>query len=86
MRTIIIAALAIPLPGLAAQADEAAADAAIVAAQVRSQGFACAEPVSAERDAAKSKPDEAYYVLTCADATYTVRLVPDMAAQVTPAQ
>ena len=53
---------------------------------MRSQGFACADPVSAQRDAEKSKPDEAYYVLTCADATYNVRLVPDMAAQVTPAQ
>lgn len=86
MKSIIIAALALSVLGLSAQADEAALDASIVADQVRSQGFACADPVSAERDAAKSKPDEAYYVLTCADATYNVRLVPDMAAQVTPAQ
>jgi hypothetical protein len=86
MRLMIIAALALPVLALAAQADEAAVDAGIVADQVRSQGFACADPVSAERDPAKSKPDEAYYVLTCANATYNVRLVPDLAAQVTPAQ
>jgi hypothetical protein len=86
MKEIIIAALAIPLLGLAAHADEAALDASIVADQVRNQGFACADPVSAQRDAAKSKPDEAFYVLTCADATYNVRLVPDMAAEITPAQ
>jgi hypothetical protein len=86
MTRIIIATLALPMLGLAAQADEATVDAGIVADQVRSQGFACAEPVSAERDPAKSKPNEAYYVLTCADATYNVLLVPDMAAQVTPAQ
>jgi hypothetical protein len=86
MRSMIIAALALLALCLAAQADEAAVDAGIVADQVRSQGFACADPVSAERDTAKSKPDEAYYLLTCADAAYNVRLVPDMAAQVTPAQ
>jgi hypothetical protein len=86
MQRILIATLVIPVLCLAARADEAALDASIVADQVRSQGFACADPVSAQRDAEKSKPDEAYYVLTCADATYDVRLVPDMAAQVTPAQ
>jgi hypothetical protein len=86
MQKILIAALVIPVLSLAAYADEAAIDADIVADQVRSQGFACADPVSAQRDAEKSKPDEAFYVLTCADATYNVMLVPDMAAQVTPAQ
>lgn len=86
MQRIIIAVVALSGMGMPALADDAAVDAGIVAAQVRDQGFACAEPVSAARDAEKSKPDEAYYVLTCADATYNVRLVPDMAAQVTPAQ
>jgi hypothetical protein len=42
--------------------------------------------VSAVRDEANSKPDQAAYVLTCADASYNVRLIPDMAAEVTPAQ
>lgn len=86
MTRIIIAAAAIIAPGLAAIADEAAADAAIVADQVRSQGFTCTEPASAVRDAANSKPGQAAYVLTCADATYNVRLIPDMAAEITLAQ
>ena len=86
MTRIIIAAIAIIAPGLGALADEAETDAAIVADQVRSQGFACSEPASAVRDAANSKPDQAAYVLTCANATYNVRLIPDMAAEVAPAQ
>jgi hypothetical protein len=86
MRRTIAAAIAIAASSLAAAADEAAVDAKIVADQVRAQGFACAEPATAVRDEANSKPDQAAYVLTCADASYNVRLVPDMAAQVTPAQ
>ena len=86
MTRIIITSLAIMMPGLAAWADEAAVDAAIVADQVRSQGFTCTEPASAVRDAANSKPDQAAYVLTCANAAYNVRLIPDMAAEITPAQ
>ena len=82
----ITAAIAIILSSLAAAADEAEVDAGIVADQVRSQGFACSDPVSAVRDEANSKPDQAAYVLTCADASYTVRLIPDMAAEVTPNQ
>jgi hypothetical protein len=58
------------------------APAASIAAQTRLQGYRCDEPVSAERDAALSKPDEAVWVLKCANATYRIRLVPDMAARV----
>ena len=86
MIRIITAAIAIIASSLAAAADEAEVDASIVAAQVRSQGFACSDPVSAVRDEANAKPDQAAYVLTCADASYNVRLIPDMAAEVTPAQ
>ena len=60
--------------------EDAAAD--IVATQIRAQGHACQEPSSAKRDQAASKPDQAAWILTCANATYRVRLVPDMAAQV----
>ena len=82
----ITAAIAIIASSLAAAADEAQVDASIVADQVRNQGFSCSDPVSATRDEANSKPDQAAYVLTCADASYNVRLIPDMAAEVTPAQ
>jgi hypothetical protein len=82
MKRIIIAALAIQASSLAAFADEASDDAAIVAAKVRDQGFACTEPVTATRDEALSKPDQAAYVLSCANATYSVQLVPDEAAKI----
>jgi len=53
-----------------------------VAAQVRSQGYACDEPVTAKRDVRLSKPDLAVWILNCRNATYRVRLHPDMAAHV----
>ena len=52
------------------------------AAQVRSQGYACDEPVTAKRGVRLSKPDLAVWVLNCRNATYRVRLHPDMAAHV----
>jgi hypothetical protein len=51
------------------------------AAQIRRQGFACDKPQSATRDEKLSRPDEAVWILTCENATYQVRLIPDMAAQ-----
>ena len=57
----------------------------IVADQVRSQGFPCDNPSSAQRDEAASQPNETVYVLTCDGATYRVVLIPDQAAKVTKA-
>ena len=54
----------------------------MLAAQLRLQGYSCAKPLSARRDARQSRPDEAVWVLRCRKATYRMRLVPDMAAQV----
>jgi hypothetical protein len=53
-----------------------------IAAQIRDQGYKCDDPQSAERDKKASRPDEAVWILTCEDATYRVRLDPDMAAKV----
>jgi hypothetical protein len=53
-----------------------------IAAQIRAQGYACDQPQSATRDAEASKPDQAVWVLRCEGASYRVRLIPDMAAQV----
>ena len=53
-----------------------------IAAQIRAQGYRCDEPISAERDAALSRPDQAVWILKCQNATYRVRLIPDMAARV----
>ncbi len=53
-----------------------------VANQIRRQGYKCGKAQSAERDLAASKPDAAVWVLRCDNATYRVRLHPDMAADV----
>ena len=53
-----------------------------IAAQIRAQGYACDQPQSATRDAQASKSDEEVWILRCEGASYRVRLIPDMAAQV----
>lgn len=63
----------------AAQAAEET-PAAVLATQVRRQGYACDKPLSAVRDAKRSKPDQAVWILRCANATYRMRLIPDRAA------
>jgi hypothetical protein len=54
----------------------------IIAAQIRSQGFACERPLSAERDKKLSKPDQAVWTLKCQNIVYRVRLDPGMGARV----
>lgn len=54
----------------------------IIAAQIRSQGYTCDKPKSAERDVAASKPNGEVWILHCEAETYRVHLVPDMAAKV----
>jgi hypothetical protein len=59
-------------------ASPAAADteaAKVTAAAIRAQGHACAEPVTAQRDAAASKPDEPVWLVKCGDGNYRVRLM-----------
>ncbi len=68
-------------PSLAIAADEET-PADIVAAQIRSQGYQCDDAKKAEQDSKASKPDEAVWILDCGNASYRVRLIPDMAAEV----
>ena len=56
------------------------APAEIVATQVRDQGYQCDEPTSASQD--QESEGDAVWTLKCANATYRVRLVPDMAAAI----
>jgi hypothetical protein len=53
-----------------------------LAAQVRIQGYPCDRSVTAQRDVSLSKPDSAVWTLKCRNASYRVRLVPDMSAHV----
>lgn len=61
-------------------AEEGAAE--IIAVQIRKQGYSCEKALSAERSRESSKPNEAVWTLKCDTATYRVRLVPDLAADV----
>jgi hypothetical protein len=69
---------------LGAQAGPTAAqDAAdTVADAVRDRGHPCSHAISAERDKAASRPDEAVWILTCSDGRYRVRFPGDTAPQV----
>jgi hypothetical protein len=53
-----------------------------IAVQIRDQGYACDKALSATRDEKLSKPDEAAWILKRENASYRVRLLPDMAAKV----
>ncbi len=52
----------------------------IVAAQVRTQGFRCDTALEAQR--VSNVPNAAVWILRCKNATYRVRLTPDMGARV----
>jgi hypothetical protein len=54
----------------------------VLAAQIRSQGFACDDPHKATRDVKLSKPDYDVWVLTCKNATYRIGRYPDLPAKV----
>jgi hypothetical protein len=54
----------------------------LLAIQIRDQGQRCDKPVSAKRDAKRSKPDTAVWVLRCEHRSYRMILSPDMAARV----
>jgi|tagenome__1003787_1003787.scaffolds.fasta_scaffold18497161_1 hypothetical protein len=58
--------------------------AGILAVQLRQQGHRCDEPARAEPDAARSRPDERAWVVKCANASYRMRLMPNMAALIEP--
>jgi hypothetical protein len=80
MTTAAVVAIA---TGAEAAGNPADSEAAMVTADaVRGQGFPCAEPVSAQRDAAASRPDEPVWILVCRDARYRVRFMGDMPAKI----
>ena len=79
-RALGIAAVATALLAAPAAAQEKPAD--IIAAHIRTQGYACDNALSAQRNRKASKPNETVWTLRCSNGIYRVRLVPDMAASV----
>ena len=57
---------------------------AVLAAQIRIQGFSCDKALGARRDKRRSRPDYEVWVLKCSNANYRVSRFPDMAAKVVP--
>jgi hypothetical protein len=57
--------------------------AGIIAAQIRTQGYACDTALGAQRNRRASKPNETVWTLRCSNGTYRVTLVPDLPARVT---
>jgi NAD-dependent SIR2 family protein deacetylase len=65
-----------------ASAQETNVEMTVLADQIRSQGFACSNPISAERIPAASAAEEPAYLLKCEEGIYQIRLIPDQAAKV----
>jgi hypothetical protein len=80
---ILVAVLAGTIGGASVRAAEETVQ-SILAAQIRAQGFTCEKALGATRDAKRSRPDHAIWVLKCSNASYVVSRVPDMAAKVEP--
>ena len=85
-KSVGLLVLAGTIGGLAAAPAQTAQETlqSMLAAQIRTQGFACDKALGATKDAKRSKPDHAVWVLRCSNATYRVSRVPDMAAKVEP--
>jgi len=85
-KTLGLLALASTMSGPTASLAQTAQETVptMLAAQIRMQGFTCDKALGARRDAKRSKPDHAVWVLKCGNATYRVGRAPDMAAKVTP--
>jgi hypothetical protein len=76
---LALCAISLQLAYVPAQgAEERPAD--IVAVQIRDQGYSCDKALSAEKES--SELGDAVWILKCGNATYRVRLIPDMAAKV----
>jgi hypothetical protein len=71
------------LGGISVQAAEETLQ-GMLAAQIRSQGFVCDQPLGATQDRKRSRPDHGVWVLKCGNANFRVSRAPDMAAKVEP--
>ena len=78
-KTLVLALVLSSSTGLVAKAETIKRK---LAAQIRTQGFACDKPLEATRDAKLSKPNYAVWVLKCENATYRIGRYPNLAAKV----
>ena len=78
---IVFTALAGATPPSFAQDKQAAS---ILADAVRVRGFTCEKPKNVRREAKKSRPDEAVWLIDCGNATYRVRFAGDTGPDITP--
>ena len=76
---LIVALVLSSSGGLVAKAETAKSK---LAAQIRAQGFACDKPLEATRDAERSRPNHAVWVLKCENAPYRIGRYPNLAAKV----
>jgi hypothetical protein len=74
------AAATVALSGRPSLAQEKPAE--VIAAHIRTQGYACDKALSAQRNRKASRPNETVWLLRCSNGTYNVTLVPDLAAKV----
>lgn len=54
----------------------------IIAVKIRNQGYRCETPQGVKRGKSRSMPRDFVWTLKCANATYRVKLIPDMAAHI----
>jgi hypothetical protein len=74
---LLLSTNSVPIPNALAQD---AKD--IIATQLRAQGYACDNPLSATREPKASRPNETVWIVVCGNASYRATLVPNMAARV----
>ncbi|MGY3551430.1 hypothetical protein ACVWZ4_006755 [Bradyrhizobium sp. USDA 4472] len=80
----MLAQIAALVPGSSLAQGAAETVQTMLAAQIRSQGFACDKALGATQDTKRSRSDHAVWVLKCSNANYRVSRAPDMAAKVEP--
>ncbi|MET0482716.1 MAG: hypothetical protein ABWZ27_07355 [Aestuariivirgaceae bacterium] len=71
------------LLGPTAQAQDNSVALQVMATAVRTQGFPCEKPSSAERNAELSKPNMSVWLLTCESNRYRVEIIPKLRARIT---
>jgi hypothetical protein len=79
---VMVAVIAVAANPTGAGARELETSAEIIAAHIREQGYPCKQALNAQRDRARSRPNQQVWTLHCADRRYRVRLTPDMGSRV----